>query len=142
MPRLESRIAELLGIEEKSSDPESLQARVREGLPPEVVGDIERYLEIEGPRLVKLTGVSERTVSRKRQRQQSLDPVVSDRLFRVARIAARAEEVFESETTAREWLKRPNRALGGTAPIDLLDTDAGSVQVSDLLGRIEYGVFS
>jgi putative toxin-antitoxin system antitoxin component (TIGR02293 family) len=68
--------------------------------------------------------------------------MVSDRLFRVARIAARAEEVFESETAAREWLKRPNRALSGTAPIDLLDTDAGSIQVSDLLGRIEYGVFS
>ncbi|PSF35831.1 toxin-antitoxin system, antitoxin component [Aphanothece hegewaldii CCALA 016] len=141
-PQLESRIASILGLADQPTDTGSLRLQVREGLPPTTVGEVERYLEIARKQLVKLTGISERTVSRKCQRQQLLDPVVSDRLFRIARIAAGAEEVFESQLKARLWLKRPNRALGGAIPLDLLDTDAGTLQVSDLLGRIEYGVFS
>jgi uncharacterized protein (DUF2384 family) len=39
-------------------------------------------------------------------------------------------------------LRRPNRSLNGRAPIDLLDTDAGTQQVAELLDRIEYGVYS
>jgi len=32
--------------------------------------------------------------------------------------------------------------LKGTAPMDLLDTDAGAEQVDELLTSIEYGIFS
>jgi uncharacterized protein (DUF2384 family) len=32
--------------------------------------------------------------------------------------------------------------LGGTKPLELLDTDAGVEQVVDLLNRIDYGVYS
>jgi putative toxin-antitoxin system antitoxin component (TIGR02293 family) len=61
---------------------------------------------------------------------------------RLARIIALAKEVFESEATAKDWLNRPNRALGGTKPLELLDTDAGVEQVVDLLNRIDYVVYS
>ena len=40
------------------------------------------------------------------------------------------------------WLHTANRALGGQMPLQLLDTDLGSRQVEEILGRIEYGVFS
>jgi uncharacterized protein (DUF2384 family) len=43
---------------------------------------------------------------------------------------------FESAPAATSWLKRPNRALEGCAPIDLLDTDAGTEQVAELLDPI------
>jgi putative toxin-antitoxin system antitoxin component (TIGR02293 family) len=62
--------------------------------------------------------------------------------IRLARVAAQAQNVFESADPAMIWLKRPNRALAGHAPIDLLDTDAGTEQVVELLDRIEYGVYS
>jgi putative toxin-antitoxin system antitoxin component (TIGR02293 family) len=61
---------------------------------------------------------------------------------RLARFAAQAQDVFESADTATSWLKRPNRGLNGHAPVDLLDTDAGTEQVVELLDRIEYGVYS
>jgi putative toxin-antitoxin system antitoxin component (TIGR02293 family) len=61
---------------------------------------------------------------------------------RLARVAAQAQDVFESADTATSWLKRPNRGLNGHAPVDLLDTDAGTEQVVALLDRIEYGVYS
>jgi Protein of unknown function (DUF2384) len=53
--------------------------------------------------------------------------------IRLARVAAQAQNVFESADPAMIWLKRPNRALGGHAPIDLLDTDAGTERVVELL---------
>jgi putative toxin-antitoxin system antitoxin component (TIGR02293 family) len=62
--------------------------------------------------------------------------------LRYARIAARAEEVFEDEKTAQNWLKCSNQALGGESPLNLLDTEAGVEQVDDILTRIEYGVYS
>jgi putative toxin-antitoxin system antitoxin component (TIGR02293 family) len=62
--------------------------------------------------------------------------------IRLARVAAQAQNVFESADTATNWLKRPNRGLNGRAPIDLLDTDAGTEQVVESLDRIEYGVYS
>ncbi|WP_310428971.1 MbcA/ParS/Xre antitoxin family protein [Chamaesiphon sp. VAR_48_metabat_135_sub] len=39
-------------------------------------------------------------------------------------------------------MKRPNRGLNASAPVDLLDTDAGTEQVLKLLDQIEYGVYS
>ena len=43
---------------------------------------------------------------------------------------------------AARWLRRPNRALNGELPIDLLDTDVGARQIEDVLGRIAHGVVS
>jgi putative toxin-antitoxin system antitoxin component (TIGR02293 family) len=43
---------------------------------------------------------------------------------------------------AVEWLRTPNRALGGELPLDRLDTDRGAREVADILGRIAYGVYS
>jgi ribosomal protein S16 len=48
---------------------------------------------------------------------------------------------IDTERAVR-WLHRPNRALGGPAPLTLLDTDLGAQQVEQLLGRIEHGVYS
>ena len=66
----------------------------------------------------------------------------SDWVNRLARIAAQAEEVFGSMEKASHWLRESNTALGGVTPISLLDTDLGTRQVENVLGRIEHGVYS
>ncbi len=43
--------------------------------------------------------------------------------------------------SALDWLKSPNRALGGAVPLELLDTDAGTVMVDDVLTRLVPIVF-
>jgi putative toxin-antitoxin system antitoxin component (TIGR02293 family) len=91
--------------------------------------------------MASLVGVSERTISRLQKEHKRLNATGSDRLYRLARIAAHALEVFEDRNTVGNWLSRPNRALGGVAPVEVLDTDAGTEQVSELLNRIEYGVY-
>jgi uncharacterized protein (DUF2384 family) len=39
-------------------------------------------------------------------------------------------------------LQKPVRALGGKKPFDLLHTSFGREEVRNLLGRIDYGVYS
>lgn len=63
-------------------------------------------------------------------------------MVRLAQVIKRAVEVFEDEQTALSWLKNPNAALGGSSPLSLLDTELGSLAVSNTLGRIEHGVFA
>lgn len=57
-------------------------------------------------------------------------------------VLARAELVFGSAETARRWLKRPNRALEGQVPTQLLRSKAGTEEVLEILARIRYGVYS
>lgn len=86
-------------------------------------------------------GLSSRTLARRKQ-ERRLSPGESDRLFRFVRIAVQVSEVLGGREQASRWLHTPNRALGGQMPLELLDTDLGSRQVEEILGRIEHGVYS
>jgi putative toxin-antitoxin system antitoxin component (TIGR02293 family) len=70
----------------------------------------------------------------------ALTPDQSDRLLRVVRVIAAAENTFGSLDTAHRWLRRPTTALEGDAPLELLDTSEGSRQVERLLARIDHGL--
>lgn len=78
----------------------------------------------------------------RRKDEKRLTPEESNRVYRLARVAAHAEEVLGDIQKVRSWLAHENRALGGVTPLSLLDTDEGARQVETILGRIEYGVFS
>ena len=99
-------------------------------------------MEVSDSLLAELLGISEKTLSRAKKANASLDAVASDRLFRVARIAALARKSLESDKAALAWLKRPQTGLGGQTPVSLLTTSAGSEEVEQLLLRVEYGVYS
>ena len=70
----------------------------------------------------------------------TLTPEQSDRLVRVARVIASAEETFGSRDKACTWLRRPTTALAGESPLNLLDTDEGAREVETLLGRVAHGI--
>ena len=82
-----------------------------------------------------------RTIAR-RKKEQKLQADESDRLLRLARVGAQAAATLGSEEKAVQWLRRPNRALGNRAPLDLIDSDIGTRQVEEVLGRIEHGNIS
>lgn len=119
-----------------------ITATVRQGLSIESFKRVSAYFQLSDAQMSKTIGTSLRTIVRLQKERKPLNPLWSDRLYRLARVAARAETVFENSQTATNWLKRPNRALLNRAPVDLLDTDAGTEQVVELLDRIEYGVYS
>jgi putative toxin-antitoxin system antitoxin component (TIGR02293 family) len=119
----------------------SLQPRVRAGLKFAALEALQRRYQIPLAQLQTLLDISDRTLARRR-RQQWLNKAESDRLYRIARLGARAEEVLGSIASAERWLKEPQPALGSETPLSMLDTDEGAQLVGDLLGRIEHGVYS
>ena len=84
--------------------------------------------------------VPRRTLAHRRRLGQPLSPKQSDRLIRVVRVVARAEEAIGNAEKARRWLRKPNRSLRGTRPLDLLDNDVGVRLVERILGRVEHGL--
>ncbi|MBI4699449.1 MAG: DUF2384 domain-containing protein [Nitrospirae bacterium] len=141
-------------------------ALIKEGLPWGVISHIKKAFNLPDDVIARIIGVSPRTIARRRQTVKSpvklagvasgksrrgraadtsadrLSPVESDRVYRFARIIALAEDVFEDKAESLEWLKSPQYGLGGRIPFDMLQTDAGTREVEELLVRIDYGVIS
>ncbi|MFN8702541.1 MAG: antitoxin Xre/MbcA/ParS toxin-binding domain-containing protein [Rhodospirillales bacterium] len=93
--------------------------------------------------IVKAVSISPRTYARyKLTPAKLLDRDQSDRTWRSAMILAKAIDVFGSRKEAEEWLSTPAMALDKQRPIDLLSTTTGVQLVSDILGRIDYGVYT
>jgi putative toxin-antitoxin system antitoxin component (TIGR02293 family) len=115
-----------------------LREAIRKGFPPAVV---EALMRASGLTLKELAGaldLSTRSLQRRR-RSGRLAQFESDRLYRLARIVALAEESLGDHARAVRWLKRSNRALGGSSPLAAIDTELGARQVENVLGRIAFG---
>ncbi len=82
--------------------------------------------------------LSPRSLQRRR-REGRLARYESDRLYRLARIVALAKHYLGDDDVATRWLRRPNRALGGSTPLQVIDTELGARAVENVLGRIAYG---
>jgi putative toxin-antitoxin system antitoxin component (TIGR02293 family) len=118
-----------------------MQQVLRQGLPYAAFEAVRAALDLNTATLVGLVGASSRTMAR-RKVSRVLSPTESDRLYRIARVTAEAEDVFGTLETARLWLHRPNQALAGETPVSQLDTEIGERQVEQLLDRIEHGIHS
>jgi putative toxin-antitoxin system antitoxin component (TIGR02293 family) len=111
---------------------------VRSGLP---IGAVQFILDSGRLTLAELDQiVLPRKTLAHRRKLGALTPEQSDRLFRAARILAMAEETFGDRHKAGRWLRRPTTALGGEAPLRLMDTDEGAREIETLLGRIDHGI--
>lgn len=113
------------------------------GLPKEALGRVKQALALTDTQMAAALGMSGRSLSRvRRAGRRALGLIPSDRLYRLARIFALANDVLEDDDSAREWLHTKQVGLGDRVPLELLNTEAGARTVEDLLGRIEFGVLS
>lgn len=115
---------------------------IRQGLPSGSLIVLGEKLDLKHAALSKKLGIPQRTFTRRLGRHSRLTAAESDRTVRLARVYATAVEMIGDTGKAAEWLRTPNRALGGQLPIDQLDTDLGAREVENILGRIAYGVYS
>lgn len=91
--------------------------------------------------ILAVSGISARTYSRRRESQEPLTEAESDRLLRIARVAAEAERIFGDPARSRRWLTHESCLLGAK-PLDLLGSDIGSREVEAELMRIDSGDFA
>jgi putative toxin-antitoxin system antitoxin component (TIGR02293 family) len=114
---------------------------IREGFPHAVVEEVMKSSGLTLKELAESLDLSPRSLQRRR-RSGRLARFESDRLYRLARIVALAQQSLGDRDNAVRWLKRSNRALGGIAPVSAMDTELGARQVEDVLGRIAFGGIS
>jgi len=116
---------------------------IAKGLSRSALDRVKDILRLTDREVSATLDISEKTVSRLRHDPTRRLPLAtSDRLYRVARLFALAEEVLEDKGQARDWLRSPQIGLDNRVPLDLLRTEAGAREVEDLLTRVEHGVLS
>ncbi|MEO1483634.1 MAG: antitoxin Xre/MbcA/ParS toxin-binding domain-containing protein [Myxococcota bacterium] len=91
--------------------------------------------------LGRIVGLPSTTLSRRKGTTGKLSPDESDRLYRVASIYKDALHLFEgSKPMTQRWMNAPAVALGGSTPLEYLDTEAGAERVRELIWQLESGV--
>ncbi len=141
------RVGDILGgrqtLRRVIRTPQDLRIAVEEGLPvrslDRVVG---RVFKSATERASFKWRIVPRTTLRRRAEKPNakLTPEESERTERLARITALAEQVFEQEPLAHEFLRSAQPSLGGERPVDLTRSDLGTREVEDLLYAIEYSL--
>ena len=118
--------------ESRALAPSSLIPQLKAGLPFAALEELQAGLDL---------GISKATLHRRKSAGR-LDAAESDRVVRFARLLGKAASVMESLEEGRRWLTSPQVGLGGAVPLEYAETEVGAREVENLLGRIEYGVYS
>jgi putative toxin-antitoxin system antitoxin component (TIGR02293 family) len=140
-----SAVARVLGGEKtlgkRVSSQQDLIAVVKRGLRTTTVQAVIEELGARPAEVLPALRIARRTMERRKASGRLL-PQESERVYRLAKVLAFAESVLGTKERARHWLTAPNRALGSVSPLSLIDTEAGVDEVTNVLGRIEFGVYS
>jgi putative toxin-antitoxin system antitoxin component (TIGR02293 family) len=137
-----ARVADVMGGEgtlgRSISSVGELREAVESGLPVTALDAVVRHVARDDRGAAELKyRIVPKTTLRRRQR---LDPEESQRLERLARMTALAEDVWEDPDLAHEFLTSAQPQLGGERPVDLARSDLGTREVETLLMKIEYAL--
>ena len=80
-----------------------------------------------------------RTRRHRKVRREPLTVDESDRLVRLTRIQALAEDVFADAEKANRWLRDPLGILDGRSPLEVARTDSGARLIEQILAKIDWG---
>lgn len=136
--RLGHRYVALLGL--RTYEWPDLIKQVRGGLRYSAFVRFQRNTNLPAKTVARLTQIPARTLARRRQLGK-LGPEESERLLRASRVFGRALELFEGDPEAtRDWLWSRQPALGGSAPLEVAESELGAKEVENLIGRLEHGI--
>jgi|SRR6476620_3640003 len=125
----------------KGKHPTELIRQIQKGLRFSELETLQNSLHMPFEQLAAKLAISRSTLQR-RKAAGRLSPDESDKVMRLSRLLEHATDVFGDIGKARAWLKFPQRGLGGAVPLDYAETEVGAREVDNLLGRIDYGVYS
>ena len=125
----------------KAKHPTELIRQIQKGLRFSELETLQNSLHMPFEQLAAKLAISRSTLQR-RKAAGRLSPDESDKIIRYSRLVRQAADFFGDIEKARAWLKHPQYGLGGAVPLDYATTEAGAREVENLLGRMEYGVYS
>ncbi|MEK6346349.1 MAG: antitoxin Xre/MbcA/ParS toxin-binding domain-containing protein [Burkholderia sp.] len=102
-------------------------------------------------RLIAVLGFPRTTVMRKSKSNESLSIEQTERVVGLSRLIGQVQSMveesgepsgFDAAQWVAQWIERPNPALGGGAPAELMDTVAGQELVGAVLARMQGGAYA
>ncbi len=129
-------------IRKKIESPFDFIAIAEKGISANVIDNFRKHFNIPRAYTADVLNVSESTIYRWIRDKKKLERNLSVLLFELTNLFLRGAEVFDDRENFFKWLELPNTALGGMQPRELLEIPGGISKVNELLGRIEYGVYS
>lgn len=128
-PALKRRVRSLL----------DLQLAVAKGLPKETLARTVRYVLTDRTAARQLIARMVPPATFKR-RKTLLKPEESEKVERLARVMATAEEAWGGRDDARRFLTAPHPLMQDQRPIDVAQTELGARRVEELLWQIVHGL--
>ena len=124
----------------------------RQGVGGVLIKDLSRHMEIPASRLFAILGLPKATAESKASSGAVVRGNGGRAALGVVRLLGIAQTIvanstapeaknFDSAKWLGQWLERPQPALGGRKPADLIDTPTGLNVVARLLGSIESGAY-
>jgi putative toxin-antitoxin system antitoxin component (TIGR02293 family) len=114
---------------------------VKDGISKEDLEKLKAKAHIDYDKLAQALSVTRATLIKKKK-QEKFNAVLSERILSLADLYSYGYEVFEDEDSFNRWMFRPNQALGGKIPFELISNQFGREEIKNIIGRIEYGVYS
>lgn len=135
-----------------AANPIQLIEAEREGVAGVFVKDLSKRMEIPAQRMFDMLGVPKATAEKKAAAGELLTGSGGRAALGMARLLGIARDMvdnalapeardFDSAKWLGQWLERPQPALGGRKPGELIDTPTGLDVVAKLLGSIESGAY-
>src|SRR5580658_10073422 len=126
----------------KVSRTDQLIDQVQHGLSFKALVSLEAASGMMASEIASMIGIPARTLARRRVAGK-LAPDESERLLRIATVFEKAVGLFEGDVPAAlAWLIAPKKALSQQSPWTFARSELGAREVLDLIGRLEYGVFT
>ncbi len=131
----------------KGMHPTELIHRIQKGLRFSELKSLQDSIDLPFEQLAAKLCISRSTLQRRKAAgrlspEGRLSPDESDKVIRFSRLLRHATRIFGDVERARAWLKHPQIGLGGAIPLDYASTETGAREVENLLGRIEYSVYT
>lgn len=115
--------------------------KLKHGLDKHDLEKLKSRTELDYDKLSKALSVTRATLINKKG-SEKFSPSLTERIISLADIYSYGYDVFEDEAAFNQWMFKPSAALGGKAPYDIIDNQFGREEVKNIIGRIDYGVYS
>ena len=138
------RIIEQLGgekiLERDIRNDNELMDAIQQGIPKAAVDYWIKDNNISMGAISSFLNMNPRTLERRKGK--SLQPNEGDALAQLADLFATGKDIFGNKERFLGWMHTENAAIGYKKPFDLLSSSVGRDSVKNVLGRIDYGVYS
>jgi putative toxin-antitoxin system antitoxin component (TIGR02293 family) len=124
----------------------------RQGVLGSFIKDLSKRMAIPSSRVFAILGIPKATAEKKAAAGERVEGRGGQAAIGMVKLVGIAQEIVANSTASEaktfdatkwlgQWIERPQPALGGRKPADLLDTPTGVEVVARLLGSLESGAY-